>query len=378
MEVKFNDLVKQWDQIKDKVNPKIQEFFNSSAYICGPYLQEFENNFSKWSGRKYSIGVSNGTDGLKMAIQALNLYEGTTDVVMPANTFIADPLAVYYQVKGDFNVSLIDHDNYFQMDLDLLVEHLDNTRDNYDHCIILPVHLYGHPTDMLKVSEIAKKYNCKIIEDASQSHGAITNGEMIGKYADMTVYSLYPGKNLGAIGDAGIITTDSDDYKDRLCSLRNYGSSKKYYYDDIGWNHRMDPLQAIILGEKLVHLDSWNRSKQEIVKKYNELLCDDFIANFVQTPKEDDHVGLHVYHIYCLLVDRREELQQFLDEKGIQTGIHYPVPIQKTKPFEYLDIYNNPKTIENSDKIFSLPMHPWLTDNEIEYTCDCIKQFYTV
>ena len=206
----------------------------------------------------------------------------------------------------------------------------------------------------------------------------MTNGEMIGKYSDMTVYSLYPGKNLGAIGDAGIITTDSDEYKDRLCSLRNYGSSKKYYYDDIGWNHRMDPLQAIILSEKLKRLDLWNHSKQEIVKKYNELLRDNFISNFVQTPEEDDHVDLHVYHIYCLLVDRREELQQFLDEKGIQTGIHYPIPIQKTKPFEYLYIYSNPKTIKNSDKIFSLPMHPWLTDNEIEYTCDCIKQFYTV
>lgn len=376
MKVKFNDLVKQWDQIKEEVNPKIQDFFNSSAYICGPYLEEFENNFSNWTGRKYSIGVSNGTDGLKMSIQALNLYGGTTDVVMPANTFIADPLSVYYQVKGDFNISLVDHDNYFQIDLDLLVDHLDKNRDKYDHCIIIPVHLYGHPTNMVKVSEIAKKYDCKIIEDASQAHGAVTNGEMVGKYSDMTVYSLYPGKNLGAIGDAGIVTTDSEEYKDRLCSLRNYGSSKKYYYDDIGWNHRMDPLQAIILNEKLKHLDSWNQSKQEVVKKYNDLLQDDFLPNFVQTPEEDSHVDLHVYHIYCLLVDCREELQQYLNDHEVQSGIHYPIPIQKTKPFEYLDIYSNLKTIKSSTKIFSLPMHPWLTDNEIEYTCETIKKFY--
>lgn len=376
MKVKFNDLVKQWDQIKEEVNPKIQDFFNSSAYICGPYLEEFENNFSNWTGRKYSIGVSNGTDGLKMSIQALNLYGGTTDVVMPANTFIADPLSVYYQVKGDFNISLVDHDNYFQIDLDLLVDHLDKNRDKYDHCIIIPVHLYGHPTNMVKVSEIAKKYDCKIIEDASQAHGAVTNGEMVGKYSDMTVYSLYPGKNLGAIGDAGIVTTDSEEYKNRLCSLRNYGSSKKYYYDDIGWNHRMDPLQAIILNEKLKNLDSWNQSKQEIVKKYNDLLQDDFLPNFVQTPEEDSHVDLHVYHIYCLLVDCREELQQYLNDHGVQSGIHYPIPIQKTKPFEYLDIYSNPKTIKSSTKIFSLPMHPWLTENEIEYTCETIKEFY--
>jgi len=376
MNIKFNDLTKQWHEIKEEVMPELDSFFESSAYICGPYLERFEKEFSEWTGRKYSIGTSNGTDGLKIAIQALNFYEGTTDVVMPANTYIADPLSVYYQVKGDFNISLVDHDNYFQIDLDLLVDHLDKNRDRYDHCIIIPVHLYGHPTNMVKVSEIAKKYDCKIIEDASQAHGAMTNGEMVGKHSDMTVYSLYPGKNLGAIGDAGIITTDSEEYKDRLCSLRNYGSSKKYYYDDIGWNHRMDPLQAIILNEKLKHLNSWNQSKQEVVKKYNDLLRDGFLLNFVQTPEEDSHVDLHVYHIYCLLVDRREELQQFLNDRGVQSGIHYPVPIQKTKPFNYLDIYSNPKTIKNSFKLFSLPMHPWLTDDEIEYTCETIKQYY--
>lgn len=371
MNIKFNDLIQQWNEIKEDFMGDFESFMSSSAYICGPYLQEFEDDFSLWSGRKYSIGVSNGTDGLKLAIQAFNFYEGVTDVVMPANTYIADPLSVSYQVKGNFNISLIDHDDYYQMNLNLLVEYLDNNRHNYDNCILMPVHLYGHPTNMKRVYEIAQKYNCKIIEDASQSHGAITNGEMVGKYADMTVYSLYPGKNLGAIGDAGIITTDNELYKNRLISYRNYGSSKKYYYDDIGWNHRMDPLQAIFLKYKLKHLDNWNQSKQKVVKKYNDLL-----KGIVETPKVDNHVDLHVYHIYCVQVEKREELQKFLEGRGVPTVIHYPVPIQKSTPFLYLDNQQNPNAINTADKILSLPMHPWLTDSQIEYICSSIKEFY--
>lgn len=370
MKIKFNDLTKQWYEIKEEVQPILESFFESSAYICGPYLEEFENNFSKWTGRKYSIGVSNGTDGLKLAIQSLNFFSGTTDVVMPANTFIADPLAVLYQVKGKFNITLIDHDDYFQIDLNLLENYLKENRSKYDNCIIIPVHLYGHPTNMKEVFEISQKYNCKIIEDASQSHGAITNNEMVGKYADMTVYSLYPGKNLGAIGDAGIITTDNEVYKNRLISCRNYGSSKKYYYDDIGWNNRMDPIQSIFLNAKLKHLDKWNLMKQSVAKKYNY-----FLSEFVEVPKLDKHVGLHVYHIYCVMTERRDQLQEFLLSKGIEIGIHYPIPIQKTEPFKYLNGYHNPKTIHSCAKILSLPMHPWLSDDEILYISDNIKNF---
>jgi len=371
MNIKFNDLTKQWHEIKEEVMPELDSFFESSAYICGPYLERFEKQFSEWTGRKYSIGVSNGTDGLKLAIQSFNFYAGKTDVIMPANTFIADPFAVSHQVKGDYHITLIDHDDYYQMDLQLLEEYLSSNRERYDNCIVIPVHLYGHPTNMKKLNEITSKYNCKIIEDASQAHGAITNGEMVGKYADMTVYSLYPGKNLGAIGDAGIVTTDNEEYKNRLVSLRNYGSPQKYHHDDIGWNHRMDPIQAVILSAKLKHLDKWNKMKQPIAKKYNELLSD-----IVITPKIDNHVDLHVYHIYCIVVEDRENLQKFLSSKGIQNGIHYPIPIKDTPPYSYLANEKTPNTQYNSDKILSLPMHPWIQETEIEYVCSSIKQYY--
>jgi dTDP-4-amino-4,6-dideoxygalactose transaminase len=371
MNIKFNDLTKQWHEIKEEVMPELDSFFESSAYICGPYLERFEKEFSEWTGRKYSVGVSNGTDGLKLAIQSFNFYDGKTDVIMPANTFIADPFAVSHQVKGDYHITLIDHDDYYQMDLQLLEEYLSSNRERYDNCIVIPVHLYGHPTNMKKLNEITSKYNCKIIEDASQAHGAITNGEMVGKYADMTVYSLYPGKNLGAIGDAGIVTTDNEEYKNRLVSLRNYGSPQKYHHDDIGWNHRMDPIQAVILSAKLKHLDKWNKMKQPIAKKYNELLSD-----IVITPKIDNHVDLHVYHIYCIVVEDRENLQKFLLSKGIQNGIHYPIPIKDTAPYRYLVNDKTPNTQYNSDKILSLPMHPWIQETEIDYVCSSIKQYY--
>jgi len=371
MNIKFNDIVKQWHEIKEEVTTELESFFESSAYICGPYLEKFENEFSEWTGRKYSVGVSNGTDGLKLAIQSFNFYDGKTDVIMPANTFIADPFAVSHQVKGDYHITLIDHDDYYQMDLQLLEEYLSSNRERYDNCIVIPVHLYGHPTNMKKLNEITSKYNCKIIEDASQAHGAITNGEMVGKYADMTVYSLYPGKNLGAIGDAGIVTTDNEEYKNRLVSLRNYGSPQKYHHDDIGWNHRMDPIQAVILSAKLKHLDKWNKMKQPIAKKYNELLSD-----IVITPKIDNHVDLHVYHIYCIVVEDRENLQKFLLSKGIQNGIHYPIPIKDTAPYRYLVNDKTPNTQYNSDKILSLPMHPWIQETEIDYVCSSIKQYY--
>ena len=372
MEVKFLDLERQWYEIKDSVYQKLDTFFESSSYVFGPYLEEFENSFSSWSGRKYSVGVSNGTDGLKLAIQAFNFYDTTTDVVLPANGYIADSLAVHHQTEGKFNISLVDHDDYFQIDLNLLVDHLNNTRHLYDNCIIMPIHMYGHPTNMKRLFNIARMYDCKIIEDASHAHGAVTNGEMVGKYANMTVYSLYPGKNLGAIGDAGIITTDSEIYNQRLKSLRNYGSSKKYYYDDIGWNHRMDPIQALFLNEKLKRLDEWNYKKQHVAKKYNSLL-----DGIVETPKLDSHVDLHVYHIYCIMVEDREKLQEFLLSRGVPTIINWPVLIANSIPFKYWSgKFNTVNTNITSNRILSLPMHQYLNDSEIEHVYKSIKTFY--
>ena len=374
MNIQFNDLGKQWQDIEDQVYPKLDKFFNSGNYVHGPELINFETNFAKYTNSKYAIGVSNGTDALKLCLQSFE-FDSSTDVIMPANTYIADAICVKHQINNqNFNITLIDCDNFFQIDTNLLKKYLIQSRHKFVNTIILPVHLYGHPSDMDTISNLAKEFDCKILEDASQSHGAISNKKMVGHYGDMTVYSLYPGKNLGAIGDAGIITTNNKYYADKLISLRNYGSPKKYYYDTVGWNNRLDTLQAIILDEKLKLLDEWNNLKIKIATKYNQLLSD--IKN-IQTPKISYYCDKHVYHIYCLLVENRENLQQYLSSQGIPTIIHYPVPIQQTPPFSYLNIEDsNPVSINNANKLLSLPMHPYLRDDEINHICDCIKKFY--
>jgi dTDP-4-amino-4,6-dideoxygalactose transaminase len=376
VEIKFNDLYKQWQEISKSVLPKLDEFFESSQYIDGPYLHKFETNFAKYTNSRYAIGVSNGTDALKLCIQSFN-FNGKTNVVMPANTYIADAMAVTHQFSGDFTITLIDCDDYFQIDIRLLKEYLSNNRSKFDNCLLLPVHLYGHPTDMIKIEELAETYDCKVMEDASQAHGARFNsGEMIGgARSDVCVYSLYPGKNLGAIGDAGIITTNSHTLYKRLKTLRNYGSSKKYYFDDIGWNNRLDPLQAIILDEKLKFLDQWNVNRRRSASLYNQKLNN---LKGVTTPKTESG-AYHVYHIYCLLVERREDLQKYLEEQKIPTVIHYPIPIQLSKPFLGLNktSNNNTKTLNDAPKLLSLPMHPYLSDGEIDHICHHINEFYS-
>ena len=278
MKILFNDLPAQWEEIKEKCSHSVDELLKSGSYIGGAFLEGFEKSFAAYSGRQYAIGVSNGTDALKLGIQAFEFYDSTTDVIIPANTYIADALAVAHQPKGNFNITLIDCDDFYQLDLKRTEQYLSASRAQFDNCILLPVHLYGHPTDMQTVKSLAQKYDCKIIEDASQAHGARSRDEMVGTHADLCAYSLYPGKSLGAIGDAGIITTDSNTYHQKICELRNYGSPKKYHNNDIGWNNRLDPLQAVFLNHKLPHLDKWNIKKGEIAKKYSTQITSPFIT----------------------------------------------------------------------------------------------------
>lgn len=370
MNILYNDLSGQWKEIEQSCVPKLTDFFNSGMYIGGEHVEKFEHDFSQYVGRKYTIGVSNGTDGLKLAIQALNL-EGKTNVIMSANTYIANMISVDHQIHGEYEVTLLDHDDYFLLDLELVKDHLTKNRHLYDNVLIVAVHLYGQPINMKLLENIANQFNCRILEDASQSHGALYENEMVGSRSDICVYSLYPGKSLGAIGDAGVITTDDSSYAQKLYSLRNYGSSVKYHYDDIGWNNRLDPLQAIILSEKLNFLDTWNDKKIQVAKMY-----DDMLKGIVVTPKIANHVTKHVYHIYAVLCDHRDDLQRYLHDKKIPTVIHYPIPIHKTKPYLRSEDYH-PNTESNAKKLLSLPIHPYLTPDEISFICESITKYYT-
>jgi dTDP-4-amino-4,6-dideoxygalactose transaminase len=377
MKILFNDLGKQWLEIKDSAMESLKDFFDSGFYIDGKYLHLFEDNFAKYTKSKYALGVSNGTDALKLAIQAFE-FKDNVDVIIPANTYIADILAIEHQPKNiniNFNTTLIDCDDYYQLDLNLLEIYLKNNRHKYKNCLIIAVHLYGHPIDMIKLEKIAKEFDCKILEDASQAHGAFQNNEMIGKRSDITAYSCYPGKNLGAIGDAGIITTNDDNLYDKIKHIRNFGSSKKYHYEYIGHNNRLDPIQAIFLNEKLNLLDTWNEKRLHVANLYNNLL--DGIEQVI-VPKTANYVNKHVQHVYCLRVMDRENLQKHLNNFNIPTIIHYPIPIQLTKPFMHLNekFKNNHNTLNWCNNLLSLPMHQYMERDEIYFISNAIKSFY--
>jgi dTDP-4-amino-4,6-dideoxygalactose transaminase len=372
MEIKFNDLFKQWEIIEKDVTPRLEELFKRSDFINGKAISEFEKNFAKYCGTKFAVGVSNGTDALKISLAALEL-ESPCGVIIPANTFIATALAITYLSDLNYEIVLIDCDEYYQIDGDLLESYLKKNRKKWKSCVIIPVHLFGHPTDMKRILELAKTFECLILEDSSQAHGAIVLNKKVGYFGDISAFSLYPGKNLGAAGDAGVITTNSEELYNKVKLLRNYGSSKKYYYDFKGWNNRMDTIQAIIVDEKLKHLDRWNDMRIEIANKYDNLLKNE--KNII-TPKMAPYINKQIYHIYAVRVKNRDKFQQYLLENNIPTVIHYPIPIQKTKPFKYLDHFDNKKTIKYANEIISLPIYPFLRDEEIEYITKTITNFF--
>jgi len=376
--IKFNDLSAQWSIIEPEVMPKVQQFLRDGHYIGGPYVEAFEKEFAEYTGSKYAIGTSNGSDGLKLAIEALDI-EGDINVIVPANGFMADVFAAKYQKRGKYTITFVDHDENFQMDVDLLEKHVDSVRNKFHHIVILPVHLYGHPANMPRIMEIAERAKAHVIEDASQAQGAYCYGKMVGSWGDIAVYSLYPGKNLGACGDAGIITTNSEFYKNRLMMLRNYGSPKKYHHDIDGLNHRLDPLQAIILSEKLKHLDEWNFARLEVAKEYLRLLSG---VNGIELPKTASHVNINAYHIFPILLDNylvRSTLIKHLEEKGIPTIIHYPIALQSCKCNQDLIHGDNSSTSfttsMNQFRLLSLPIHPFMEKDQIEYVCNTTKEF---
>ena len=372
MNIMFNDLSKQWDVIKEDITPRLEALFKKSDFIGGKAVGEFEKNFARYCGTKFAIGVSNGTDALKLSLAAFKL-ESPCGVIIPANTFIATALPIMYLCDINFDLVLIDCDQYYQIDVELLELYLKKNRNKWKSCVIIPVHLFGHPANMKRVLEIAEEFDCIILEDSSQAHGAIVLNKKVGGFGDVSAFSLYPGKNLGAAGDAGVITTNDEELYNKIKSLRNYGSSIKYYYDFKGWNNRLDTIQAIVVDEKLKYLDTWNDMRIEKGRKYDDLLKDN---NYVITPKTAPYINKQIFHIYAIRVKERDKLQTYLRENNIPNIIHYPIPIEKTKPFKHLEYFDNKRTKQYADEMISLPMHPFLTDEEIDYIVGKINAFF--
>lgn len=368
MKIFFNDLKSQWDLIKDECHKKFDILFEKSNFILGDFVEEFEKKFAEYIGCKYAIGVSNGTDAIKLAAKSLKLC-GKTLTIIPANTFIATILGMEEGLdQSDF--ILIDCDKYHQINVDILEDTISKNRDKYDNIIIVPVHLYGYTCNMKAITDIAIKYDCLILEDASQAHGAKYDNKTVGSFGIVSAFSLYPGKNLGAAGDAGIITTNDENIYNSLLYLRNIGSIKKYEHIVKGYNHRLDSIQAIILSEKMKYIEEWNENRRKTI---NKILKN--VSNINITLPMCPEKCVPIHHIFPVIVENRNNFQNYLDTNNIQHGIHYPILIEETSMYNYLCNMPNQIALYFSKHMISLPIHPFMKEEEINFLCDKLNNY---
>ncbi|MBD3422061.1 MAG: aminotransferase class I/II-fold pyridoxal phosphate-dependent enzyme [Chitinivibrionales bacterium] len=366
MNVPFVDLKTQYLSIKDEINSKIQQVLDSCAFIGGKFAGEFEQNFARYCGADHCVGVGNGTDALHIALRALGIGSGD-EVITAANSFIATSEAI--TLAGAQVVFVDINPETYNINVNQIEAKItDKTR------AIIPVHLYGQPADMDPIIDIARKHNLKLIGDAAQAHGSTYKEKKIAQLTDITCYSFYPGKNLGAYGDAGAIVTSSAEWADKARMYANHGRSDKYAHEVEGVNSRMDGFQGAILNVKLKHLDTWSDNRRRNAYFYNEKLKDVTIV----TPTEIDDVRA-VYHLYIVRIPdgKRERLQAHLKENGIATGIHYPTALPYLEAYKHLGHTESdfPHALKASQEIVSLPMYPELAEEQIDYVVEKIKSF---
>ncbi len=348
--------------VKNEILAAFEEFFDRSWYIMGNKLLSFETAFAAFIGTKYCIGTSNGLDALFLSLKALDIGEGD-EVIVPSYTFIASALAVTYTgAKPVFVEPKIDT---YNLDTEL-IEGAITPRTK----ALMPVHLFGQACDMDQIMSIAKRHHLYVIEDNAQAQGAEWNGRATSSFGDINAVSFYPAKNLGALGDAGAINTDSEQLAQRVMSLRNYGSAVKYYNEEIGYNKRLDECQAAFLYVFLKYLPDWNVQRQQIAHYYHEALKD--IEGLV-LPKIEKG-ATHVYHQFVIRTHNRDQLQEYLSSKGIGTLIHYPIPPHLQKCYNDLGHHKGdfPIAEEISDSILSLPIYPGMTQNQVQYIAEQI------
>ncbi len=364
MKVPFLDLKTQYESIREEINEALEGVFEKTAFAGGPFVEKFEEEFAAYCGTKYAIGVGSGTEALWLALLAIGVGPGDEVITVP-NTFIATAEAISFcGAKPVFVDVLEDTYNIDPQQIEAMIT--ERTK------AIIPVHLFGQMADMDLVMEIAKKYGLFVIEDAAQSHGAVYKGRKAGSIGDVGCFSFYPGKNLGAYGEAGAVVTDNPEIDRKIRMLRDHGQSRKYKHDFIGWNGRMDGIQAAVLSVKLKYLDEYNKSRRVVADLYNDLLGD---AEGIVTPVEADY-GTHVYHLYVIRVKKRDQLIEALREKGIYCGIHYPVPIHLQDAYGFLGYEKGsfPVAESSAEEFVSLPIYPEISVKQIEYTADAVKR----
>jgi dTDP-4-amino-4,6-dideoxygalactose transaminase len=366
MKIPFLNFDPMHKPIKSEILNAFELFFDSNWFVLGEYVKNFELEYSTFNNTNYCVGVSNGLDALHLSLKVLGIGKGD-EVIIPSNTYIATALAVsYVGAKPIFVEPSIETYNIDPHKIESVITSKTKA--------IIPVHLYGQSCEMEKIMLIANKYDLYVIEDNAQSQGAKYKDKLTGSWGHVNATSFYPGKNLGALGDAGAITTDSESFSNKIRVLRNYGSQKKYFNETIGYNMRLDECQAAILSVKLKYLQEWNIQRQQLANKYINNLNN--IEGLILP--EIAKFATHVYHLFVIRTKKRNELQAYLNDKGIGTLIHYPIPIHLQEA--YLDLgykkSNFPIAEEIADTILSLPLWPGMTDVQINYITDCIKSYF--
>jgi len=363
MEIPFLDLKAQYSSIKDEIDKIISFLINNAAFILGEELEEFEKEFAEFCNAKYSVGVSSGTDALIIALRSLNIgYED--EVITVPNTFIATAEAI--SLVGARPVFVDINEKDLNIDPYAIKEKI-----NEETKAIIPVHLFGQPADMRSILDIAKENGLFVIEDACQAHGAEFEGKKVGTFGNIGCFSFYPAKNLGAYGDGGAVITDNENLYKEMLSMRSHGEVEKNRHEIIGSTNRLDNLQAGILRVKLKYLNGWNGKRRENASIYRK-----YLSGLKLVVPEELEGRKHVYHLFVIRVKNRDKVREELFDRGISTGIHYPTPIHLQKAYDFLGYKEGdfPVSEKVADEILSLPMFPELSEEQIKYVCNSLKE----
>lgn len=367
--VPFLDLTRQYRRIEEEILSAQKGVLEKGHFILGEEVSSFEEEFARYCGVRYGVGVGSGTDALFLALKAAGIGEGD-EVITVSHSFIATAIAIS---RAGAKPIFVDIDpEVYTMDPNVLEDFLKKRKRSRVKAI-LPVHLYGHPAEMDAILDIANRYHLMVIEDACQAHGAEYQGRKAGSFGHLGCFSFYPTKNLGAYGDGGMVVTNGKKYFERLRLLRRYGEKRKYEHVLKGWNSRLDEMQAAILRVKLKYLDQWNGERRKKALMYKRM----FESTEVRCPVEREKAR-HVYHLFVIQMKRRNALQVFLKEKGIETLIHYPVPIHLQKAYAELGYRRGdlPVTEKYAHETLSLPFYPELTTEEMREVQEQVRTFF--
>ncbi len=361
--VPFLDLKAQYESIKDEVLNAVSATLASTQFVLGKEVAAFEEEFAAYSGGKFGIGVNSGTSALHLALLAAGVKPGD-EVITVSCTFVATVAAIDYAGARPVFVD-VDPQTHNMDARQVEAAITERTR------AIMPVHLHGQPADLDPILEIARRHKLVVIEDAAQAHAAEYKGRRVGSIGDLGCFSFYPGKNLGAYGEGGMVVTNNEEFAHTLRMLRDWGQERKYHHVLKGFNYRMEGVQGAILRVKLRHLDAWTEARRRHAAAYNELLADVEVQKPVEMP-----YAKHVYHVYAIRTPKRDIVQESLQAQGIQTGIHYPIPVHLQKAYADFGYGAGdlPVTEQASNELLSLPMFAELQDSQIEVVCAAVRE----